>query len=362
MEPRQFLLVDGTQPHRPRGRPRSNWPERPPVVAKSQSSAAIIDTALQLSSETTQAYYRLQHHLSWTGDTKGVSSRRDIIQRINNLDLELPYSFILDLVCSIVTFHLSLLDPDRQAYFQDLAESFRSSGIHNLARMLSSVDGDHGRALFAASVLVCITTLAKGPYQGDFLLFSDTGLPSLFELLQGPRAIVARLGIENAFSGPLRKFSCSGVKVQEPVMVHVNIPHLHWSDQLDRLEQFIIDARSTDCQSDLKALASLRVCYEATWGRSDGTYTGEAIYQLPFIWICHLDSEFADRLRNKSPIPLIVFAYFSVLLKVLGHIWFVNGWPQYILSGIKGVVDPVYLDWLEWPAQALYRPWQTPDH
>jgi hypothetical protein len=277
------------------------------------------------------------------------------MQRINNLDLEMPHSFILDLICSIVTFHLSRLEPNRQAHFQDLAEGFRSLGIHNLARMLSSVDGDHGRALFAASVLVCITTLAKGPYQGDYLLFSDTGLPSMFELIQGPRAILGRVGIENAFSGPLRKFACSGVKVREPAMVHVNIPHLDWSDQLDKLKQFIIDARSTDCQSDLKALASLRICYEATWGRSDGTYTGDAIYQLPFIWIYRLDSDFADRLRNKSPIPLVVFAYFCVLFKVLGHIWFANGWPQYILLGIQGVIDPVYLDWLEWPVQALYN-------
>ncbi|KAL0930502.1 Sterol regulatory element-binding protein ECM22-like protein 1 [Colletotrichum truncatum] len=348
-----FLVNDGPGPHRGRGRPRTNWPERASAIVKVASPYNSLCAALPSLVEGTRAYSMLLECLKWTGDTTVMTSREQIIRKGPSTVLGMSYPFIFDLVRSVVASHLVQQLPQHREHFRALADSYSSPGIRGLTELLPHLDAKNAHAIFAAAALVCITILAQGPREGEYLFFNDGDSLTWIQLLKGLKSIPGAVGVDQVFSGPLRSFSCGKTRVDRPAVEILHLQTLDWVGQFIRLRDFIAHSNNATRVADLEALEGLELCYEANWGRADGSYEGDVMNKWAFTWAYHLQDDFVRRLQKKSPMPLVILAHFAVLLKTLEHVWWIAGWPQHIVSGIHAMIDRGYLHWLEWPARAL---------
>lgn len=70
---------------------------------------------------------------------------------------------------------------------------------------------------------------------------------------------------------------------------------------------------------------------------------------MVFIWPLSVCDEFVGRIEQKSPIALILLAYYCAQLRCFSHFWFIERQTSAILSRISAIL-PVRLEaWLEWP-------------
>ena len=60
-----------------------------------------------------------------------------------------------------------------------------------------------------------------------------------------------------------------------------------------------------------------------------------------------------NRLQEKAPLALAIFACFAVVLKKLETVWFVEGWPEHIMFGVWKFLRPDFKDLIRWPIQEL---------
>jgi hypothetical protein len=234
-----------------------------------------------------------------------------------------------------------------------MARRLSSSGIRGLVAMLPSVDVHNCQAVFAAAVLVSITTLAYGPQPGEYLLFCNSGFPLWLGLFQGIKSILGEVGVSQVFSGPLAGFLCRPEQVDKPYASRRHLRYVDWVDQFNHLRTYVETSDDPHHTENLEALGSLQMCYEAIWGRPDGTSNSHTRNRMVFIWIYYLRDDFVRRLQEKKPIPLLIFAYFTVPMKTLGNFWFISGWPDHILSGVRAAIDEAHHSWLYWPLQVL---------
>ena len=221
--------------------------------------------------------------------------------------------------------------------------------------MLSIADTDNCHAVFVAAILVCMTTLARGPRLGEYLLFSDSGTSDWVPLLRGIGALLDKFGEEKIFSGPLKQFACKSAQATQPAAQYIKLKRLDWLTQLHQLRNMVMLSHRTTAANDLEVLDDLYRCFQAVTVGKDNEYQSYGINSLAFIWVYRLRENYVLRLRQKEPIPLIIFAHFSVLLSSLQHFWFVSKWPQHILNGVSRALDPAYKEWLRWPEAALYK-------
>ncbi|CAI6059417.1 unnamed protein product [Clonostachys chloroleuca] len=342
-----FLINGGPGPHQGRGRPRSsNWSTSTLTLFKSPSCPSTSRTFPPYSPETIQSYRLLFDCLTWSGDAAVVSSREDVAAKV-------LHPVILDFCRCSIASHLARLQPQQQSHFQGMARRLSSSGIRGLVAMLPSVDVHNCQAVFAAAVLVSITTLAYGPQPGEYLLFCNSGFPLWLGLFQGIKSILGEVGVSQVFSGPLSGFLCRPEQVDKPYASRKHLRYVDWVDQFIQLRTYVETSDDLYCTENLQALGSLQMCYEAIWGRPDGTCKSHTRNQMVFIWIYYLRDDFVQRLQEKKPIPLLIFAYFTVPMKTLGNFWFISGWPDHILSGVRAAIDEAHHSWLQWPLQIL---------
>lgn len=66
-----------------------------------------------------------------------------------------------------------------------------------------------------------------------------------------------------------------------------------------------------------------------------------------------MDDQFIEMLNQRSPLALVVFAHFAVLLKYLGSCWWMQGWPTHLLQEIWEHLDQEHRVWIRWPIEEI---------
>ncbi|KAH6975166.1 hypothetical protein BKA56DRAFT_733497 [Ilyonectria sp. MPI-CAGE-AT-0026] len=353
-----FLVSNGPRVQRRRGRPRTTWPERTShsddvASAPPLSLARMPDSYLSYSEDSLETYKCLHHYLTWTDDPKKIGSNADIVMRVKVPQLGFAYPFLLDFIHGFGALHLAHLQPQMKTHYHVLADRFCSIGLRGLSAFLPRVDMNNCQAIFAGAMFVCFNTFARGPLPGEFLLFDTTGPAIWFQLQKGVKSILSTTCSSTVCSGLLQGISGGPERADEPAAVTRGLPRLDWMDHFQQLRDAIVTSKDPDFALDLEALDVLWTCYEATWGGTDGNYQGDVNNQVIFTWMYYLKDGFVARLQSLRPLPLVIFAYFALLMKTTEDFWFFSGWPRHIIYGIDGELDEAHRAWLKWPLEVL---------
>ncbi|KAJ4983077.1 Sterol regulatory element-binding protein ECM22-like protein 1 [Stagonosporopsis vannaccii] len=327
-----------------KGRPRTIWGDEVPVSSLAGTQSLSL-----------QDFRLLNHFITRAKDSPDPSAPKSSKDPLHDQALLFSFAYpcILHLILEFSALELARQCPGREGHYCTLAERHSVLGLQGATALLRQVDTGDYHAAYTAATFACINYLARGPQPGEYLLFSVKGPSQWLPLLHGIRTIIDLVGIEKIAAGPTGQQTQKTVPVaKEPARIVLKCPDVHWNDQFERLEMLV--ASSPDSATDSNALCKLRRCFEATYGL-DGVYKGNEDQQNAFIWPYQLGSEFAAQLQSRKPLSLVVAAHYALLLQNYEFMWYMNGWADQILAGIREVIDVNYCSWLDWPLAQAQR-------
>jgi hypothetical protein len=131
-------------------------------------------------------------------------------------------------------------------------------------------------------------------------------------------------------------------------------PPLQWEERLSDLEVHvkILHSKSPmpsdhDLRDDLYALSTLRECYESRYGGKDSEL------HVAFAWLYRMPEEFLARLQRHDVGPLLIYAYFVVLMREMERFWYIRGWTNHVMAGIWGVLRDEERVWARWAIERV---------
>ncbi|TQN64990.1 Sterol uptake control protein 2 [Colletotrichum shisoi] len=352
-----------TPPPRKRGRPRKDWDAVPKLPASnvSGSDAARIQRTPAPSSggptfpsALNSSDLELQHHyMCHTAITLGESH----VWREHVPKLGFKHHYMLHMVLAISAQHLARLRPAQARHYETLAERHSTSALPAVASLIPRLDKDNCQALYHTTVLVCFSTFAKKPTPGHLLAVAEDGEVPWWGLMRGVRIVVQNVGIQTIISGlPDESVILEQHWTHCPALPEPVHEAVLWETRLEELADLV--ATTPDAERDMltASLGALRDCFRMTFGtEAEPEKRVLGRFEIVMRWLYNTDDDFVARLQQRQALPLILLGHFAVLLQLLEHFWFMEGWAEHLLNGLFVALDPQYATWLEWPAQQIRR-------
>lgn len=273
--------------------------------------------------------------------------------RVPILAFENPY--VLHLLLAISALHITRLPripSDEVAKYEQLAEDHFAVALPQVTALLPEITSENCSALYIATVLVCNYSFAKPPADGHLLVVADNNEVSWWTLFRGVRFVVEKFTLEAIFSnhlGPLARENKT--KIPPPPGQSGYIP---WEAYLERLIT-LTSAHPHSVGGLMETLCQGLVdCFREVFGTSAEPRAithGKTHVVIRWLWI--LDDEFADEIKRRNPVAMLLLAYFTVILQTLDCYWFMKGWAVHVLSGIENRLDSAFSEWISWPKQQL---------
>jgi hypothetical protein len=278
--------------------------------------------------------------------------------------LGMKYPFVLRLTLAMAARHLQILRPrNRSEHYATLAEEHFTVALAEVLRLLPNLDTANCQALYISSVIICLYFFARGPAEGEYLLFGKNGPSQFIPLIRGVRSIRESLATDVVFSGHLAALNAGpnlGHTETSTADKHQTYT-VRWEEPLQSLRDFIGSIKDIEVAGIcLPAIDSLSDIYEAIYGKYGRPYQGDMNNQMVLRWLYCLDVHFIAYLEQKQPIALILCAYFALVMSTLNDqdCWFMNGWTVHIMVGIQGNLAQEYQVWLQWPMEQVRLPLQ----
>jgi hypothetical protein len=342
-----------------KGRPRNpqHNQERIQSPAKENPLAVEAPSRIQSSSKQNLDNMKLLDHFMTRNPDNPDSSQnssapgRDPLHH-QALLLSFEYPCILHLIYEFSALDIARQQPTEEAHYRSLGEQHSFAGLRGATDLIRRMDEDDCHAIYTASTLACINFLARGPQVGEYLIFSEIGPPQWLPLIWGIRTIIDMVGLEKISTGPLGKGPDKSPRQASELGAQLfKCPRLDWIDHFEGLQVFVAASTDQDSAMDLDALQKLSWCYTAMYGKEDGISLSDVNQQNLFIWPYQLHEKFAERVQMKKPIPLIITAHFALLLQNYEYIWFVKGWSDHVVAGVRKHLEPECQHWLKWPTE-----------
>lgn len=270
--------------------------------------------------------------------------------------LALTHTFIFDFICAIASLHLSYdaKDLTTKSEWKLSAEARFQEGLSEYGRQFESIDSISTKTI--AATLVCYYTLAIGPRSASDILLCDIrsreDVPWI-QLLWGVRTLMESNKPTIELS-PAESGTPDSVVQQSNVNCQDNLLHdtgRRWRGPVQELTDLLVRTQSQESSRYLQPLKNMKKIFRALEGQNTAA---DSQREDTFIlgWLYRLDSDFVSALSHKSPLPLIVFAFYTVLLRNLeSDHWWACGWADHILHVIKDNIPDEYASWLAWPVE-----------
>lgn len=172
-------------------------------------------------------------------------------------------------------------------------------------------------------------------------------------MIRGVRVIIEAMGSDfiHDAEGPLRTL-VKGPVDDSRVIEKQRSCIVCWQEPIGRLREHIM-ACSEHRQVYLQALEGLIPAMEAIWGKTtDLKETLQPNREVTiFAWLYSLEDDFVKRLGQRDQVALLILGYYALLLEELKCFWFMIGWPEHLMAGVRRYVDEEHMSWLEWPIQ-----------
>ncbi|KAI2633629.1 hypothetical protein GGS26DRAFT_554107 [Hypomontagnella submonticulosa] len=167
-------------------------------------------------------------------------------------------------------------------------------------------------------------------------------------LIRGVGAVV-RAGMGFVRAGPLSRLSSIGDWEETDPDVEKSAE----DEVLLRLESIW---RTGSYQAEEAELYSETLrCLRRTvaWMNKGKAVKSEDHWLGPFIWLHMVPEEYFDRLWQRQPPALVLFAYFGVVVHSLDEFWWVEGWGVEIVKELDKILGSYWSSWLKWPRKEV---------
>jgi hypothetical protein len=266
----------------------------------------------------------------------------DTFMRINLPQIAFSNKFLLHGILAIAALHISRFKRDASEATSYMTKALNHYGIalRTATTLTASINAQNGPALYMFSMVCFAFTLALGPKPGDFLVFGQHGIAQWLGQLQGMRSMLEtepELFRDNTLA-PM--FRLSMRSLAQPVSRGDHFPELR-----EQIQQAA--AGDPELVHYLTALDQLSE-------RFDHASTSKVSRPSPqhvFVWVYLLKDDFVRLLQEEKPIPLVILAYFCILLNGLGSFWWTRGWAEHLLSEIYSSLDDEYKTWMRRPME-----------
>ncbi|CZR62739.1 related to C6 finger domain protein [Phialocephala subalpina] len=263
------------------------------------------------------------------------------------------YHFILHFLLTLSALHLARLRPEKKDQYLAQAEHHHTIALRGATPDLANLNDSNCQAIYAASILICFCTLARGPHEGEYLGFSKHGDSQYLVSFRGVKAIIEshQETLHSTILSPIIE-SITAHNHQRGIWKRDVIPE--YKIPMEKLRAFIsIGSFLTDVttlNAYLRAFDTLLQAFAGVYeGMIDASDETSLSSHIVFAWMYRMSDEFAQGLREKHPLALALFAHYMVLLKELEYGWAMEGWAHHVLGGIYGFLDEEHRLWIEWP-------------
>lgn len=277
----------------------------------------------------------------------------------------LSHHFVLHLAFAVAGYHLASLtagEESRQRYLL-LAERHFSAGLARFTKALLNCNANDCGALYTSAVLVCYSTFAAGPLSSDDLLVCNVNHANpvrLLPLIQGLQVIRETVPPDTLFSelmAPPSPLVDDPNPVSSPTFSREGFPRIDWEEPLRELRCLITSSASLDVDTCLHAFDHLSAIYEATYGKSDGSYEGPAENRFVFGWLYRMETKFVACLQRKEPLALLILTYYAVFFGTMRDCWFMDGWSHHLIPRLRDFLGRDFARWLRWPIYQVGLEW-----
>ncbi|EGX95235.1 C6 finger domain protein, putative [Cordyceps militaris CM01] len=267
------------------------------------------------------------------------------------VDMAMDCEYLMTEILAVSATHLALVQPDQRA-----THRAHSARLHARAVALFSAEVVQAEARNPWLLAVVFFSWLVGMrMQGDWTLEEETAarsrvLPRFFELVEVLRGV--RAMTKTAWSG-LTQGSEDFEILSEFMEQGLVLSTLKGKGNQTALVRLLVqdslglsDEVRAGC---LEALNLLQVAIDAKLDRratQDGDYT---CMFVSFSWPQMVSQDFLDAAGAGRPEPMLVLAFFAVLLHWSRRIWVFGDTGHWLLNSISSNIGPGWERWLHWP-------------
>ncbi|KAL3487380.1 hypothetical protein BJX62DRAFT_213698 [Aspergillus germanicus] len=265
----------------------------------------------------------------------------------------ISFPSILHLILALSALHSASMHPDRRDEYIAQADQHFTFGVRSVTSVLAldTLDSENCQLIYMSAVLICFAYFARGPREGEFLVFSAGGKSEWLVLLHGVRAILAQKQSE-IFTGDLEPAPKAQKTIEQD---DTSIAQLdsEFAQHTTRLHEvrFLITAEitTTDREIYLAALDDLLRCFKDAQASRKANECPTDLMQFTIGWTFRLSAAVIDRLEGREPVALVILAHWAILLRYMRSVWFMEGWDAHIVKGIRECLPEEFRRWVEWP-------------
>ncbi|KAF2112995.1 hypothetical protein BDV96DRAFT_579546 [Lophiotrema nucula] len=264
--------------------------------------------------------------------------------KCNITELGLTHHHLLHLILCLTALHLAFARPSRRDEYIALADRHYALALPVVTQELTHINQENCDAVLTSVQLICFIHWARGPKPGEYLAFGHSGRSEWLIMFRGIRTTLTSMG--HTFFTRTHALNARSRGVTLPP--NPNPPD--FEQPLADLKAHIPNI-SISPSSDIRSVDILVEHYHKRFDGTDGEY------HVAFGWLYKQHEDFLTGLQRHDPAPLIIYAYFTVLMNEMERFWYIKGWTHHVMGGIYSILPDEHRIWIRWPmAEVGYIP------
>lgn len=266
----------------------------------------------------------------------------------------MSFPSILHLLLALSALHLAYLNPARRGTYTRQADEHFMFGVRSVTAVLAldTLNSQSCQYIYIAAIMICFAYFARGPRDGEYLVFNANGKSEWLVLLHGVRSILAQKR-EEVFTGVLEPHNESpdvDIDMRAPGLDEELSRHIQ---RLQEVREMANPETERNREVYVGVVDNLVECFEEAYRRRRTGYHPTDLMPYAMGWTFRLPDMMITKLEEKEPIALIILAHWAILLRYMRGCWFMERWDQHIVLGIKACLPEAYHAWVEWPEEIV---------
>jgi hypothetical protein len=259
-------------------------------------------------------------------------------------NVALSHPHVLHLMLALTALQLAHCRPGRRETYIMTADQHYERALASVTHALANIGSHNCDAILLSVQLICFVNWARGPQPGEYLAFGDHGRSDWLIMFRGIRTTLESSGRNN-----FTKTHATALKSKSRPLPSMTGPLSYKLQLSELLEHVSVTSPISVCEEHVRAVQLLQECYS---NRYDGV---DSEYHVAFAWLYRMSDSFLDRLQQRDPVPLIIYAHFVVLMHEMEQFWYMKGWTHHAMGGVYEALGSEHTAWIRWPmAQVGY--------
>ncbi|KAK4235825.1 hypothetical protein C8A03DRAFT_17468 [Achaetomium macrosporum] len=237
--------------------------------------------------------------------------------------------YLLHQILAVSSYHLAHLHPENRQAYTLRASQHQNAGIRRMRTALSHITPTNCHALFVASSLLFVGSLAAWSTSGTSEGPTVDDLVDVLILVKGIGSVLDS-SQELLRSGPLSElfFQRAGAEQANPALDRVVLA----------VGDFLVEIAETESDSCVRAVIHAAAYRFVSVIRDALLKAPIAEYRVLLAWPIHMADELIPLLRQRNQAALALLSYYCVVLHsaALQGYWFMQGWAPGVIRDIAG--------------------------